>query len=157
MSLRRRLLVWLLSSVLAAGLVATAVVFYQARRQANELFDYQLSQLALTLRDRSYVPSELAAALEGTKGLDFVIQVWAPDGRILYASHPQLLLPVANHLGLADVSTPTGTWRVFSTWHEGLTIQVAQHRLAREALALGAAWRTLAPFLLALPLMGFLI
>jgi two-component system OmpR family sensor kinase len=157
MSMRRRLLVWLLSSVLLAGLLATLVVFYQSRQQANDMFDYQLSQLALTLRDRSYVPSELAAALQGTKGLDFVIQVWAPDGRLLYASHPEYVLPVASHLGLADIETNAGTWRVFSAWHEGLTIQVAQHRLAREALALGVALRTLMPFLLALPLMGWLI
>jgi two-component system OmpR family sensor kinase len=46
---------------------------------------------------------------------------------------------------------------MFAIWHRGLTIQVAQHRLAREALALGAALRTLAPFVLALPLMGLLI
>ena len=157
MSMRRRLLVWLLSSVLLAGLLATLVVFYQSRQQANDMFDYQLSQLALTLRDRSYVPGELAAVLEGTKGLDFVIQVWAPDGRLLYASHPQYVLPVASHLGLADIETNAGTWRVFSAWHDGLTIQVAQHRLAREALALGVALRTLMPFLLALPLMGLLI
>ena len=157
MSMRRRLLVWLLSSVLLAGLLATLVVFYQSRQQANDMFDYQLSQLALTLRDRSYVPSELAAALQGTKGLDFVIQVWAPDGRLLYASHPEFVVPVASHLGLADIETNAGTWRVFSAWHEGLTIQVAQHRLAREALALGVALRTLMPFLLALPLMGWLI
>ena len=157
MSMRRRLLVWLLSSVLLAGLLATLVVFYQSRQQANDMFDYQLSQLALTLRDRSYAPSELAAALQGTKGLDFVIEVWAPDGRLLYASHPEYVLPVASHLGLADIETNAGTWRVFSAWHEGLTIQVAQHRLAREALALGVALRTLMPFLLALPLMGWLI
>ena len=137
--------------------MATLAVFYQSRQQANDMFDYQLSQLALTLRDRSYVPSELAAVLEGTKGLDFVIQVWAPDGRLLYASHPQYVLPVASHLGLADIETIAGTWRVFSAWHDGLTIQVAQHRLAREALALGVALRTLIPFLIALPLMGWLI
>jgi two-component system, OmpR family, sensor kinase len=34
---------------------------------------------------------------------------------------------------------------------------VAQHRLAREALAFSASWRTLLPFVLALPLMGFAI
>ena len=53
MSMRRRLLFWLLSSVLAGGLAAAAVVFFQARYAANEIFDYQLRQLALTLRDRA--------------------------------------------------------------------------------------------------------
>ena len=154
--MRRRLLFWLLSSVLLGGIAAAAVVFYQAREQVNELFDYQLRQIALTLRDRDYLPSQLAQALQGD-GLDFVIQVWSPDGRLLYGSHPQMGAsgPVAP--GFSDVQNAEGRWRVFSIWHQGLTIQVAQHKLARDALAYAAALRTLAPFVLALPLLGFLI
>jgi two-component system, OmpR family, sensor kinase len=157
MSMRRRLLFWLLSTVLVAGLAATAVVFYQAREQANELFDYQLRQLAMTLRDRTFEARGFAEALQGAEGLDFAIDVWSPDGRLIYESHPGLDVPASSQPGFADVKTRIGTWRVFSTWYRGLTIQVAQYKLAREALALGAAWRTLAPFLLALPLMGWLI
>ena len=157
MSMRRRLLVWLLSSVLLVGLAATLVVFYQAREQANEVFDYQLRQLALTLRDRSFAPGPLAEVLEAVEGRDFVIQVWGPDGTVLYSSHPAMEIPGAGTAGFSDVGTPLGTWRVFTTWHRGLTIQVAQHRLAREVLAVGAALRTLAPFVLALPFMGWLI
>ncbi|MGZ5035462.1 MAG: ATP-binding protein [Usitatibacter sp.] len=157
MSMRRRLLYWLLSTVLVAGLAATGVVFYQARQQANELFDYQLKQLAMTLRDRTFQPAELAQALQGAEGLDFVIDVWSADGQLVYESHPSIVVPPAERPGFSDVKTKIGTWRVFSTWHQGLTIQVAQYRLAREVLALNAAWRTLAPFLLALPVMGWLI
>jgi two-component system OmpR family sensor kinase len=157
MSMRRRLLVWLLSSVLLVGLAATLVVFYQARQQANEVFDYQLRQLALTLRDRSFSPGPLAEVLEAVEGRDFVIQVWGPDGTVLYSSHPEMEIPGPAAAGFSDVGTPLGTWRVFTTWHRGLTIQVAQHRLAREVLAVGAALRTLAPFVLALPFMGWLI
>jgi signal transduction histidine kinase len=155
-SLRRRLLVWSLAIVLLGGLVAGGVVFWQARRQANELFDYQLRQLAFTLRDRDYIPSQLAEALSG-EGLDFVIQVWAPDSRLLYRSHAQIQIPGPSEPGFADVETALGTWRVYTIWHRGLWIQVAQHRLAREALAFSASWRTLLPFVLALPLMGFAI
>ena len=154
--MRKRLLFWLLTSVLLGGVAAAAVVFYQARTQVNELFDYQLRQLALTLRDRDYLPSQLAEALQGD-GLDFVIQVWAPDGRLLYGSHPQLGVNAPVSPGFADVKTDSGQWRVFSTWHRGLTIQVAQHKLARESIAYAAALRTLLPFVLALPLLGFLI
>ena len=129
MSMRRRLLVWLLSSVLLGGFAAAAVVFYQARQQSTELFDYQLRQLALTLRDRDYSPSQLAEALQGQQDLDFVIQVWAPDGRLLYGTHQHLDIPAPEATGFADVTTRSGRWRVFSTWHRGLTIQVAQHKV----------------------------
>ena len=155
-SLRRGLLVWSLAIVLLGGLVSGAVVFYQAREQAKELFDYQLRQLAFTLRDRDYSPSQLAEALSG-EGLDFVIQVFAADSRLLYRSHANISLPGPSQPGFADVDTTLGTWRVFTIWHRGLWIQVAQHRLAREALAFSASFRTLVPFLLALPLMGFAI
>ena len=153
-SLRRRLLVWSLAIVLLGGLAAGAVVFYQARQQANDLFDYQLRQLAFTLRDRDYIPSAEALSSEG---LDFVIQVWGADSRLLYRSHAQIQIPGPSEPGFADVETELGTWRVYTIWHRGLWIQVAQHRLAREALAFSASWRTLLPFVFALPLMGFAI
>ena len=155
-SLRRQLLAWSLAIVLLGGLIAGGVVFYQARQQAGELFDYQLRQLAFTLRDRDFNPSQIAEALSG-EGLDFVIQVWGPESRLLYRSHPQIQVPGPSAPGFTDVETSLGTWRVFTIWHRGLWIQVSQHRLAREALAFAAAFRTLLPFLLALPLMGFLI
>ncbi|MGE5616211.1 MAG: ATP-binding protein [Bacillota bacterium] len=157
MSIRRRLLFWLLFSDLAGGVLAAIVVFFQAREQANELFDYQLRQMALTLRDRTYSPTELAEALAGEEALDFVIQVWAPDGRRLYLSHPQFRVPVPIQLGFGDLDGPEGRWRVFAIQQRGLTIQVAQPRSVRDELALNAAWHALIPFVIALPLMGFLI
>jgi signal transduction histidine kinase len=157
MSIRRRLLVWLLTGMLLAGLAVTVVVFYQARSAANEMFDYQLKQIALALRDRAYLPGDLADTLQAAEGLDFVIQAWTPDGRLVYESHPQISMPATGVEGFSDVRTQLGTWRVYATWHRGLSIQVAQHRLARDALAFNAAWRTLLPFLVALPFMGWLI
>ena len=157
-SIRRRLTVWLLSSVLLAGLIAGGVVFYEARKQANALFDYQLRQIALTLRDREFTPGEIARALQESEQADFVIQVWSPDGLLLYQSHRDVEgITAAPVQGYADVRNAMGTWRVFAIRHRGLVIQVAHHRLAREALAFGAAWRTLLPFLIALPLIGLLI
>ena len=157
MSMRRRLLVWLLTGMLLAGLAVTVLVFYQARSTANEMFDYQLRQIALALRDRAYLPGNLAETLQAAEGLDFVIQAWTPDGRLVYESHPQIEMPATGVEGFSDVKTKLGTWRVYATWHRGLSIQVAQHRLARDALAFNAAWRTLVPFLVALPFMGWLI
>ncbi len=157
MSMRRRLLLWLLTSLLAGGLAAAAVVFVQARSEAHELFDYQLRQLALTLRDRSYSVRQFAEVLQGEEALDFVIQVWAPDGNSIYESHPRLRIPGPVRLGFNDVTSGEGRWRVFAIQQRGLTLQVSQAVADRDALAFGAAWRTLLPFLVALPLFGLLI
>src|SRR5258706_7442161 len=143
--------------MLLAGLAVTVLVFYQARSTANRMLDYQLKQIALVLRDRAYLPGDLADTLQAAEGLDFVIQAWTPDGRLVYESHPQIQMPATGVEGFSDVRTQLGTWRVFATWHRGLSIQVAQHRLARDALAFNAALRTLVPFLVALPFMGWLI
>jgi len=157
MSIRRRLLIWLLAAVLAGGLVAAGVVFFQARSEANDLFDYQLRQLALTLRDRTYAPSQFAEVLQGEEALDFAIEVWGPDGTELYESQPQLRVPGAVQLGFSTGEGPDGKWRIFAIQQRGLTIQVAQPMAVRNQLAFEAAMRTLVPFLVALPLMGLLI
>jgi two-component system OmpR family sensor kinase len=158
MSMRRRLLVGILGCVLAGGLLAAAVVFFQARAQANEQFDYQLRQLALTLRDRTYSATRFAEVLTGEEALDFVIEVWNADGRSVYISHPHLLVPAPVRLGFNDVDSPQGArWRTFAIQQRGLTIQVSQPMAERDALALRAAWRVLLPFLIALPLIGLLI
>jgi len=156
-SMRRRMLVWLLSSVLLGGLGATVVVFFQARAQSNEIFDYQLRQLALTLRDRTYSVTQFAEALSGDEALDFVIQVWGADGRQIYHSHPNIALPPPKRLAFDDIEANRAHWRVYVLQQRGLTIEVAQPAAVRDELAFNAAWRTLLPFLFALPLMGLLI
>ena len=154
-SVRRRLLVWLLSSVLLGGLGAAVIVFIQARDL--EIFDYQLRQVALTLRDRTYSVTQFAEALQGNDALDYMIQVWGSDGRRIYVSHPRLVVPPPQHFGFDDVDSRDGHWRTFVIQENGVTIQVAQPYTVRNELAFNAAWHTLLPFLVALPLMGLLI
>ncbi len=157
MSLRRRLLFWLLTSVLAGGLLASSVVFFQALGETNAIFDYQLRQLALSLRDRQFSRAAVVEALQGEDVPDLAIQAWAPDGTLLYDSAPGAGLPSVVRLGLSTLSTPRGAWRLYATQLRGLTIQVAQPTAVRDRLAAQAAGRTLLPFLVALPLMGLLI
>ena len=158
MSIRRRLLMWLLTTVLLAGVLAVGLIFLQARSQINELFDYQLRQLALTLREREFTPQELARALRQTEQADYVIQAFTSDGLLLYQSHAEIEgVGPAPALGFSDLRNAAGTWRVFAIRHRGLIVQVAHHQLAREALALRASLYPLVPFLITLPLMGILI
>ena len=156
-SIRRRLLAGLLAVVLCAGLIAALGVYLQARREANELFDYQLRQMALSLRDQTFDPFAAGAPPDIGEAFDFVIQVWDRDGSRLYYSQPHPALPNRARLGYETVSTPDGQWRVFSLQQRGLTFQVAQPMSVRNELAATAAFRTLTPFLLLLPAMGLLV
>ena len=141
MSIRRRLLFWLLTSVLAGGLLAAGVVFFQALGEASEIFDYQLRQVALTLRDRSFNTAALAEALQGDEALDLAIQVWSSDGSLLYDSLPGAGMPSFVQIGFSTVALAGGAWRVYAVQQRGLTIQVSQPVAVRDRLAAQAAWR----------------
>lgn len=155
-SIRRRLLIGLLAVVLCAGMIAAFGVYLQARREANELFDYQLKQMALSLRDQTFGQfAEGSPTVE--QDFDFAIQVWGNDGVRLYYSRPHADLPNRARLGYETVSTPEGSWRVFSVQQRGLIFQVGQPMSVRNELAAAAALRTLVPFLLLLPALGVLV
>lgn len=155
-SIRRKLLAWLLAAVMLAGLAAAWGVYRQARAELDEVFDYHLRQMALSLRDSSFGvpvvdPTELASEF------DFSIQIWGRDGSRLYFSRPDVVLPNHARLGYDNIQTRDGHWRVFAIQERGTTIQVAQPMTIRNRLAAGSALRTLVPFLLLLPALGLLV
>ena len=153
-SIRQRLLLYLLSGLLAAVLAAAASVYVKAREEANDLFDYHLKQMALSLPDAAFgqVPGREDTELQG-----FVIQVWDRNGVKLYFSQPTSQLPQYAALGFSTVATPHGHWRVFSVAARHNVIQVAQPMSVRRELAAGMALRTVVPLLLLLPIIGVLI
>ena len=153
-SLRRTLLVTLLAAIAAVTLAASFLVYRLARKEIDQIFDYNLRQVALTAGDRAPGRGLVAGAREG---FDFVIQIWDLDGTRLYLSDPETTLPENAELGFATVRTPTGDWRVFSRELSGLVIQVAQPLRVRQELAVAAALRTLAPVLLLLPLLALVV
>lgn len=53
--------------------------------EADQLFDYQLRQTALSLRYQSRVDGEEAAALND-QSFDYVVQIWSLQGLELYSS-----------------------------------------------------------------------
>jgi len=155
-SIRKQLLAGLTGVVLVAGLIAAWAVYQRAYDELSELLDYQLKQMALSLRDHSFSPFP-GAQPSIDESFDFAIQVWSEDGVRMYFSRPQSGLPNRARLGYATVETNEGDWRVFSIQQRGQILQVAQPMAIRKRLAAAAAWRTLAPFLVLLPALGLFI
>lgn len=155
-SIRHQLLVGLLAVVIIAGLAAAWGVYQKAHRELDELFDYHLKQMALSLRDQAFERLPPGASEPGDD-IDFVVQVWDREGVRLYYSQPHSALPNRAYLGYETVKTDDGEWRVFSIQHRGVTLQVAQPMSVRNRLAAAAALRTLAPFLILLPGLGVLV
>jgi two-component system OmpR family sensor kinase len=154
-SIRRELLIALLAAVLVAGCVAALIVYHRVRQETGELLDYHLRQMALAVRNE---------AIEGVGrfepppyGFDYAIQISSGDGLHLYYSRSRVRLPSIAASGYARVDTPEGPWRVYTDREGGIAVQVAQPMGVREELAARAAWRTILPFVLLLPLLAVLV
>jgi two-component system OmpR family sensor kinase len=153
-SIRRQLLVWLLALVIVGVGFAGWLIYRQALAEANELFDYQLEQIAAALPSEPF-SSVLQSRSDSDEGV--VIQIWNRNGVLMYYSHPRVPLAPHAELGFSTESTPRGVWRVYSAIVGDNVVQLAQPLSIRNRLAAGVAWRTLWPLVVLLPLLGMAI
>ena len=152
-SLRARLLLAVLGLLALAVLLVGSIAYRNVRAQTEALFDYQLRQMALSLRDQGEIAPAQASALVDEQ-LDFVVQVWTSDGRAIYATRRHEALPQRAQLGFADVRVGAQVWRSFSVAMPARVIQVSQPLAIRRQLAADAAWRAVLPLLLIAPFMA---
>ena len=150
-SIRARLLVSLLALLLAAAALMGVITYRNVLAETESIFDYQLQQMALSLRDQGEIASAQADTLADAQ-LDFVVQIWTVDGRNVYASRAHPSLPARALLGLATLNVEGHAWRTFSVATRERVIQVAQPVEIRERLAARAAWRGVLPLLLVAPI-----
>lgn len=163
-SIQRTLLWWLAAGLLAGIAIATALIYGQARQEANALFDYQMKQVAAALPSQfNPVVQPFDPSINGTGAdllhadEDVVIHIWDGSGRSLYLSHAHPALPPRAELGFSDVRTDQGEWRIYSVQVGPAVVQIAQPLSARRTLAAHMALRTVAPLLLLLPLLAWLV
>jgi two-component system OmpR family sensor kinase/two-component system sensor histidine kinase QseC len=155
-SIRARLLVALLTLVACASLFAGALTYRRVLAETSTLFDYQLRQMALSLRSQVSLAPRLE--LPPDQGdADFVIQIWDAFGARVYLSRPGLPLINRAVLGYDDLSLQGQIWRVYSLQTVDGVIQIAQPVRVRQALARAAALRVVIPLLLLLPVLGVAI
>ena len=112
-SIRLRLLVSLLVALALAALAMGGLSYRSVLNESHALFDYQLKQMALSLRDQGEIPSEQANAFADEQ-FDFVVQIWTADGRSIYSSRAHRELPERAVLGFADINVGGEAWRTFS-------------------------------------------
>jgi len=158
-SLRGRLL-WLLLVAIIFTAGAQAVIAYRtALAEADAIFDYQMQQMALSLRPGLPVNSALdeRMATDDEENFDFVIQVWTADGLRVFQSSPRAQLPQRAVLGFSDVKARGTTYRLFSVASGTQVIQVAQDIAARRQMAGTLALRTVSPMLLMVPLLMLVV
>jgi two-component system OmpR family sensor kinase/two-component system sensor histidine kinase QseC len=155
-SLRARLLLSLLAVLVVSAVAMGSSVYWSVLRQTESLFDYQLRQMALSMRDQGYVAPEDALALTDGQ-LDFVIQIWTQDGRVVYAARRDVQPPSRAVIGFAEIPAGGEVWRTFGVIARDRVIQVAQPERIRHRKAAQAALRSVVPLLAVAPALALVI
>lgn len=156
-SLRARLLWFLLAAIVLAAGAQALVAYRTVLREADEIFDYHMQQMALSLRAGLPPSAAVGGIGGGEQNFDFVVQVWTADGVRIFESAEQAALPQVAVLGFAHVRARGSVYRVFSMQTSGLVIQVAQDMAARRNMAGALALRTIAPVALMAPLLMLVV
>ena len=157
-SLRRRLFVWLSLSIGIAGALAAVLSFVLAMRDANDLQDAQLQQIALVLssqplpptprfrpRDHEDAETHLVIKRLGAATID-------PDPTIDLALSPSL------PQGLQSLEQAGVSWRALVSRNAaGERFAVAQRMTVRDEEARQSALLTLLPLLVLVPVLLLIV
>ena len=151
-SIRARLLIALMILVALISLLAAAVTYRRVWNETSILFDYQLRQMALSLRGQISLAPRIEVPPDQSD-TDFVVQIWDVYGARTYLSRPGLPMINQTVLGYADLSLRGEAWRAYGLQTANGVIQIAQPLRVREDLARAAAERVVIPLILLLPIM----
>ena len=159
-SIRQRLLLWLLVGLALVLAVSGYATYRQARAEINALFDYQLKQTALALRNQNLLT--LAMSADPSEGeSDLLVQIWDRNRGLLYVSRSSRELPFATQQGFTDLLWRNESWRLFAL-NVGDRILIGSQELtllsARDALAsagIGVGKMTLPKMKVSTPSSGF--
>ena len=158
-SLRARLLLLLFAAVVITACIQSFIAYRTALDETNEIFDYQMRQMALSLRPG------LNADGYGSNGFrqdedesfEFIVQVSTSNHKLLFQSTPGTGLPQREDTGFSLFEVQGTTYKLYTLRHGKQLIQVAQDRAARRTLARNLAFRTTIPIMVMVTLLLFLV
>jgi len=158
MSIRKNLLIWLLTGFVVAGLGTGIATYYKTHQEVGKVLDYELREITNSMRySSSFIPDQLEKIGEAKPDYnDFVVQIWNTHGTLIYTSLPSAKLPQASRPGFSTITRITGDWRVYTLFTGDRVIQTAQTEGDRWEIAAGIAMRMLAPLAVLVPVLVFL-
>jgi two-component system sensor histidine kinase QseC len=163
-SLKHRLLLLSLTTVLVVWVAASLFTYFDARAEFEELLDAHLAQSASLLvvqtsNDFDEIETEHAPLLH-KYSRQVAFQVW-DEARVLrlHSANASAQLLSTKEQGYSDSMIDAKRWRVFSTLDAsgGNLIQVAERTEVRDELAENIAGNLLKPLLVSLPLLALLL
>ncbi|MYN28721.1 ATP-binding protein [Duganella levis] len=157
-SIKRSLLVWLLSSLFLLSAAFALVTYGLDRITLRDQESSRLRQIAVGLpadlqhADLSHINVELRHRRD-----DFILQIWDSEHRLIYHSHPDLILPQFTQTGFSIQPWGGDRWKAFIRYADGNLIQIAQSISARKEIAKDEALHRVVPLLLFIPVIAFFI
>ncbi|HEX4051285.1 MAG TPA: ATP-binding protein [Steroidobacteraceae bacterium] len=103
-SIRRNLLIWLLSAIALAAIAEDVGTYLDAGRKLDSVFDAQLQNIAFALPDKTI------ARMNPTGP---VVQVWDRSGTLIQTSRPGVDVPFTRSRGLITIPWRGDRWRFF--------------------------------------------
>jgi len=156
-SLRGRLLWFLLAAIIMAALAQASIAYRSALYDADQIFDYHMQQMALSLRSGAPLANHAEALPADPANNDMVVQVWTPDGVQVFRSITRAELPQRAVLGFSNVKANGTTYRIFSVQTSSQTVQIAQDMAVRKRMAGSLALRTVGPIALMAPILMLVV
>jgi two-component system OmpR family sensor kinase len=156
-SLRGRLLWFLLAAITMAAVAQAMIAYSSALNDADQIFDYHMQQMAMSLRSRAPMSATGTPGAEDDGNDDMVVQVWTPDGIQVFRSLSRTELPQRAVLGFSNVRVNGTTYRVFSVQTNSQTVQIAQDMRVRQRMAGTLALRTVGPIALMAPVLMLVV
>lgn len=163
-SLKKRLLVLALLTVVAVWFIASAFIYFDARHEIDEVLDGHLAQeAALLAAQATHELNELEvdqAPLLHKYSRRVAFQIWDANGVLRLHSENAGSAPLsAEESGFSDSKMGGYEWRVFSSMDESqaFLIHVAERLDEREEMARKIVSSLLTPLLLSIPVLALLL
>ncbi|UOD30766.1 sensor histidine kinase N-terminal domain-containing protein [Massilia violaceinigra] len=159
-SLRGRLLWFLLAAISIAAVAQASIAYRTALSDADQIFDYHMQQMALSLRSSAPLSNntDSAATVEAdAENNELMVQVWTPDGVRVFRTVSRTNLPQHAVLGFSNVKANNTTYRVFSVQSSTQTLQIAQDMAVRRNMAGNLALRTVGPIAVMMPILMLVV
>jgi two-component system sensor histidine kinase QseC len=162
MSLRRRLLLYLLLSAPLVWALALWISVDRARHEVNELYDSEMIRLARQVQATLRSPEMPGDAPRPGTDMgeadvrDLAIAVWDAQGQLLMSDREGVLLPrQSQSAGFADIELEHEPWRVYylQSFDGAWLVAAGQRVYERQEMVFNLTSSQLAPWLMVLPLL----
>lgn len=154
-SLQRTALTWMTALLVLVGCVAFIVTYALGRRDASDLLDVQLRQVALNA-GLAFAAADAPSAADRDPGDPIAVTIWK-HGVVARDDLPEGDPGIPKTMGFADVAMSGGAWRTYTIGNAVWTVRAARRRIASREYARSAALGAAAPILLLIPFASIMV